>query len=46
MLQKNDILNQLICVSRWHAGRNLGPVRFNYIEEAAKDTINNMAHID
>ena len=42
MLQKNDILNQLICVSRWHAGRNLGPVRFNYIEEAAKDTINDM----
>jgi len=35
LLQKEDIINTFICVSRWHFGPNLGKVRFYLICEAA-----------
>ena len=36
-LRKRDATNVMTCVTRWYGGRNLGPERFNYVEEAAKD---------
>ena len=39
LLQENKIENQLVCVSRWYAGKHLGPARFGYIIEAATNVI-------
>ena len=36
MLQRKNITNTLLCVSRWHGGTNLGPLRFSHINEAAE----------
>ena len=34
-LQNNNVQNELICVSRWHMGGNLGIARFDHIRDAA-----------
>ena len=39
LLVKSDVTNHLVCVSRWYGGQHLGPARFDYIMEAAKDVI-------
>ena len=38
-LKDNDICNKLVCVSRWYGGTHLGPVRFQYIENAVKEVL-------
>jgi hypothetical protein len=42
LLQKQNVSNQLICVSRWYGGKHLGSARFNYVEEAGKDVLATM----
>jgi hypothetical protein len=39
LLKTNDVKNQLIVVTRWHGGTNLGPSRYNHILDAARDVL-------
>ena len=39
LMEQEDIVDTIICVTRWYGGQHLGPARFNYILEAAKRTI-------
>ena len=39
LLKGKDVVNQLICVTRWSGGQHLGPARFDHILEAANDII-------
>ena len=39
LLQEKDVTNSLICITRWHVGPNLGPIRFDYIKQAADSVI-------
>ena len=39
LLKDNGITDQLVCVTRWYGGQNLGRARFDHIKEAAKDTL-------
>ena len=35
LLQEKDISEQLVCVTRWHCGPNIGRARFTFINDAA-----------
>ena len=39
LLRSHNITNKFVCVTRWYGGVNLGPARFEYILEAAKQTL-------
>ena len=39
LLRNHNITNKFVCVTRWYGGVNLGPARFEYILEAAKQTL-------
>ena len=39
LLQSNDVINQLVVVSRWDGGQHLGPSRYGHIVSAARDVL-------
>ena len=39
ILQRKNIVNQVVCVTRWYGGKYLGPSRFDHIEEAANSVL-------
>lgn len=41
MLREKDISDKLVCVTRWYGGTHLGKARFDYILNAARNTLNN-----
>lgn len=36
LMQENNVINKLICISRWHSGPNIGESRFKHILDAAR----------
>ena len=38
-LRQNNITNTLVCVSRWHGGKHLGPARFQIIMDNVKSAL-------
>jgi putative IMPACT (imprinted ancient) family translation regulator len=36
LLQQYDVLDQLVCTSRWYGGKHLGAARFDHITEAGR----------
>ena len=38
-LTERGVYNQLICITRWHSGKNLGNVRFEVIKQLANEAI-------
>ena len=38
-IAQRGVYNQLICITRWHNGKNLGKLRFEVIKELANDVI-------
>ena len=38
-MDRNDVFNKLICVTRWYNGKHLGPSRFDTIRNLALDAI-------
>ncbi len=40
LIKDHNIHNKLVCVTRWYGGTRLGKNRFDYIINAAKDSLN------
>jgi hypothetical protein len=40
LLRKEDVMNNLICITRWYGGKHLGPARFDMLVDNAKKIIN------
>jgi hypothetical protein len=39
LMEQEEIVGEMICVTRWYGGQHMGPARFNYILEAAKNAV-------
>ena len=39
IVQRKEIINQVVCVTRWYGDKYLGPSRFDHIEEAANSVL-------
>ena len=39
LLQKQNIVNTMVCVTRWYGGKHLGPVRYQIITENAEQVL-------
>ncbi len=40
LLRKEDVMNNLICITRWYGGKHLGPARFDMLVDNTKKIIN------